>query len=55
MPDDFDRELQARLAVIEDPTYDDPARVDLPVRDLALLAVLGALTVVLMIVWSYPA
>ncbi|RZU32045.1 hypothetical protein [Blastococcus saxobsidens] len=55
MPDDFERELQARLAVIEDPTYDDPARADLPARDLVVLAVLGVLTIVAMIVWSYPA
>ncbi len=55
MTDDFDRELQARLAVIEDPDYVDPARADLPGRDLVLLAVLGALVIVLLIVWSYPA
>jgi hypothetical protein len=55
MTDDFDRELQARLAVIEDPGYDDPARADLPARDILLLVVLGALLVVAMIVWSYPA
>ena len=55
MTDDFDRELQARLAVIEDPGYVDPARADLPARDLVILTVLGALVVVLMIVWSYPA
>ncbi len=55
MADDFDRELQERLAVIEDPGYVDPARDDLPRRDVVLLAVLGALVIVLMIVWSYPA
>ncbi len=55
MPDDFDPELATRLAVIEDPTYDDPARADLPARDLVLLAVLSVLTVVGMIIWSYPA
>ena len=55
MPDDFDRELEARLAVLEDPTYDDPARADLPARDLVLLAVVSVLTIVLMVVWSYPA
>ncbi|MDP5182010.1 hypothetical protein QOZ88_05115 [Blastococcus sp. BMG 814] len=55
MTHDFDRELQARLAVIEDPGYVDPARADLPGRDLALLVVLGGLLIVLMIVWSYPA
>ena len=55
MTDDFDRELQARLAVIEDPGYVDPARADLPARDLMLLLVAGALVIALMIVWSYPA
>ena len=55
MPDDFDRELETRLAVLEDPNYDDPARADLPARDLVLLAVLSVLTIVLMVVWSYPA
>lgn len=55
MADDFQRELQARLAVIEDPGYVDPARADLPARDLTLLVVLGGLLVVLMIWWSYPA
>lgn len=55
MTDDFDRELQARLAVIEEPGYVDPARADLPIRDLAVLAVLGVLLVVAMVLWSYPA
>jgi hypothetical protein len=55
MADDFERELQARLAVIEDPDYVDPARADLPARDLTLLVVAGVLLVVLMIWWSYPA
>jgi hypothetical protein len=55
MTDDFDRELQARLAVIEDAGYVDPARTDLPGRDLVVLAVLGGLLIVLMVVWSYPA
>jgi hypothetical protein len=55
MADDFERELQVRLAVIEDPDYVDPARADLPARDLALLVVLGAVLIALMIWWSYPA
>jgi hypothetical protein len=55
MADDFDRELQARLAVIEDPDYVDPAGADLPARDLTLLVTLGGLLIVLMIWWSYPA
>ena len=55
MANDFERELHARLAVIESPDYVDPARVDLPARDLVLLVVLGGLLVVAMIWWSYPA
>ena len=55
MSDDFDRELQARLAVIEDPDYVDPARADLPALDLWLLVAVGLVVSVLMIVWSYPA
>lgn len=55
MADDFEGELHARLSVIEDPTYVDPARADLPVRDVLLL-VLGTLVVVVaMVVWSHPA
>lgn len=45
MTDDFDRELQERLAVIEDPAYVDPARADLPTRDLVILVVLGPLLI----------
>ena len=55
MADDFERELEARLAVLEDPEYVDPARADLPARDLAVLAVLGLVLIVAMIWWSYPA
>jgi hypothetical protein len=55
MADEFDQELQARLAVIDDPDYVDPARADLPVRDLTLVVVLGGLLIVLMVWWSYPA
>ena len=55
MADDFDRELQARLAVIEDPDYVDPARADLPARDVTLLVALGVVLIVLLIWWSYPA
>jgi hypothetical protein len=55
MADDFERELQARLAVIEDPDYVDPARADLPVRDLTILVVVGIVLIVAMIWWSYPA
>jgi hypothetical protein len=55
MADDFERALQARLAVIEDPDYVDPAGADLPARDLVLLAVASVIAIVLMVIWSYPA
>lgn len=55
MADDFDRALEARLAVIEDPDYVDPARADLPAMDLVLLGIAAVVAIVLMIVWSYPA
>jgi hypothetical protein len=55
MADDFDRELQVRLAEIESPHYADPAREDLPGRDLTLLVAFGGLLIVLMFLWSYPA
>src|SRR5688500_17287450 len=35
--DRFEAELSRRLAVVEDPDYDDPARADLPRTDLVLL------------------
>ena len=52
---EFEAELERRLRVIEDPSHDDPARQDLPARDLVVLAALGAVLVVLMWVWGYPA
>lgn len=35
----FDRELERRLAVLESPDYSDPARDDLPNRDLVALCI----------------
>ena len=53
--DDFEAELQRRLALIEDPAYADPARRDLPAQDLVLLVVLSALVIALAWWWGYPA
>jgi hypothetical protein len=53
--DGYERELQRRLTVIEDPLYDDPARHDLPRLDVAML-LLGTLVLVgLMWMWGAPA
>lgn len=52
--DDFESELARRLAVLEDPEYVDPARRDLPARDLVLLTAVGALVIALMWWWGYP-
>lgn len=55
MDDAFAQDLERRLAVIEDPDYVDPAREDLPARDLGLLTIIGAVVVVLLVLWTYPA
>jgi hypothetical protein len=51
---EFRRELDRRLAVVEDPAYDDPARVDLPVRDLVVLLVGSVAVIVAALGWGYP-
>jgi hypothetical protein len=53
--DRFEAELSRRLATIEDPGYDDPARADLPRADLILLAVGVVVVVIAMWLWGYPA
>lgn len=52
---EFEAELGRRLTVIEDPSYDDPARRDLPRRDVLALVVVGTLVIALMWWWGYPA
>jgi hypothetical protein len=55
MDDDrFEAELSRRLAVVDDPDYDDPARADLPRTDLVLLAVGVVVVLVAMWLWGYP-
>lgn len=51
---EFHRELERRLAVLEDPAYDDPARVDLPTQDLLALLIGGIVVIVALLVWGYP-
>lgn len=52
--DRYDAELRRRLATVEDPRYDDPARTDLPRADLVVLAVGVVVVVVAMWLWGYP-
>jgi hypothetical protein len=46
-------ELERRLALLEDPTYEDPARADLPGRDIALVAVLVLVICIVAYLWGY--
>src|SRR3712207_2132601 len=50
--DRFEAELSRRLATIEDPEYDDPARADLPRTDLVVLVVGVIVVVVAMWLWG---
>ncbi|MDR7303765.1 hypothetical protein [Haloactinomyces albus] len=50
----FRQELERRLAVLEDPAYDDAARTDLPVRDLIALLTAGIALVGTLLAWGYP-
>lgn len=49
----FDGELERRLAVLEAPDYEDPARKDLPAVDLVIVAVLVVAATVLLYWWGY--
>lgn len=52
--DRYEAELRRRLATVEDPHYDDPARKDLPRTDLIVLAVGVVVVVVAAWLWGYP-
>lgn len=52
-PEEPERELERRLAILEREGADDPAREDLPALDYVLLALLVVITSVLMFVWGY--
>lgn len=49
-------DLERRLAVIEDPSYEDPARRDLTAVDYFVLAVLNISVISAMLVyaWGWP-
>jgi hypothetical protein len=51
---EFDGELQRRLALLEDPEYHDPARADLPARDLVVLLIAAVVLIAAMLAWGYP-
>lgn len=52
---DYDAELERRLAITEDPGYEDAARADLPRTDI-LLVTIGAIVVIAAAwLWGYPA
>jgi hypothetical protein len=46
-------ELERRLARLEDPTYEDPAREDLPARDIWLVLALVVVICVVAYAWGY--
>lgn len=51
---EFRRELDRRLDIIEDPDFHDPARQDLPGRELAWLAAASLVLIIAMLAWGYP-
>lgn len=51
---EFRRELDRRLAVVEDPAYEDPAGADLPARDLVILLVASVAVIAAALGWGYP-
>ena len=48
-------ELERRLALIEDPAYEDAARADLPARDIWLVLALVVVICVVAYAWGYGA
>ncbi len=46
-------ELERRLATVESPGYDDPARADLPGRDIAIVWAFVVVVCVLAYIWGY--
>jgi hypothetical protein len=49
----FAAELEQRLSVIQAPSYEDPARENLPALDYLLLVALVVLTTIVAYVWGY--
>lgn len=50
---DFDEELERRLAILEASEYEDPARKDLPAVDLVVLAAIIVFCVAILYWWGY--
>lgn len=48
----FEEELERRLALMEAPGYEDPARRDLPAWDIAVVAVVVLVAVVGLYWWG---
>lgn len=51
---DFRRELDRRLAVLEDPERLDPASRDLPTSDWVVLLVASVVLIGAALAWGYP-
>ena len=52
-PEEPDRELERRLALLDSEGAEDPARKDLSALDYVVLATLVVLVCVLMFLWGY--
>lgn len=48
----FEEELERRLALLEASGYEDPARRDLPTLDLAIVAIVVLAAVVVLYLWG---
>jgi hypothetical protein len=49
----FAAELERRLSVIDAPSYEDPARENLPALDYLLLVALVVITTIVAYLWGY--
>ncbi len=49
----FDDELSRRLDLLEQPDYDDPARIDLSGREIVIFLVVSAVVMLLVHLWGY--
>jgi hypothetical protein len=49
--DHLDEELERRLAILESPDFDDPARRDLPARDYLGLLAANVMLILLFLLW----
>lgn len=51
---EFQRELERRLGILDDPEYPDPARAELPARDLIALLTMAVIVIAALLTWCYP-